>query len=124
MFGRAVRRTQVDAVDFDFPFAPGPAAAAAAAFLTLGRAVQVEPMKPMLKAPVSKRLKLKYGATAFKSCFQFQLAPLNIGDAAMDPFERDAATAGAAREVGRCRLTVLQPELKARLVSALETEMR
>jgi hypothetical protein len=30
---------------------------------------------------------------------------------------------GAAIEVGQCRLTVSKPELKARLISALETEM-
>jgi hypothetical protein len=35
-----------------------------------------------------------------------------------------AAGAPVAPVVGRCRLTVSKPELKARLVSALETRMR
>jgi hypothetical protein len=45
----------------------------------IGRAVQVEPMKPRLKSPVSKRLKLRYDKTAFKFCFQFLPSPLHIG---------------------------------------------
>ena len=41
--------------------------------------MQVEPMNPTLKAPGTKRLKLKYDATAYMNCFQFQLAPLQGG---------------------------------------------
>jgi hypothetical protein len=44
-----------------------------------GRAVQVDPMKPKLKLPGTKRLKLKCDGTAFKICFRFQLAPLQHG---------------------------------------------
>jgi uncharacterized protein (DUF983 family) len=44
-----------------------------------GRAVQVEPMKPVLKAPVSKHLKLKCDETTFNFCFQILLAPLHMG---------------------------------------------
>jgi len=36
-------------------------------------------MKLVLKAPGTKRLKLKCDGTAFKLCFQFQLAPLHLG---------------------------------------------
>jgi len=45
----------------------------------IGKAVQVDPMKPMLKAPQFKRLKHSNYGTAFKFCFQIQLAPLHIG---------------------------------------------
>ena len=38
--------------------------------LHLGRAVQVDPIKPTLKAPGTMRLKLKYDKTPFKFCFQ------------------------------------------------------
>jgi hypothetical protein len=44
-----------------------------------GGAVQVDPFKPTLKAPRTMRLKLKYVKTAFKPCFQIQLAPLQPG---------------------------------------------
>ena len=39
--------------------------------------MQVDPIKPTLKPPGSKRLKLEHENTAFKFCFQFQLAPLH-----------------------------------------------
>ena len=45
-----------------------------------GRAVRVDPIKPTLKVPGSKRLKLEQ-ETNFKCCFQFQLAPLLHGRA-------------------------------------------
>ena len=38
-----------------------------------GRAVQVEPMKPMLKAPGTKRLKLKYDEPPSNITFKFNL---------------------------------------------------
>jgi hypothetical protein len=38
-----------------------------------GRGVQVEPMKPMLKPRVTKRLKLIYGEPLSKSAFKFNL---------------------------------------------------
>jgi hypothetical protein len=44
-----------------------------------GRAVQDAPIKPTLKALGTKRLKLNVWQTAFKFCFQFQLAPLHPG---------------------------------------------
>jgi hypothetical protein len=45
----------------------------------LGRAVQVDPIKPTLKPPVTKRLKTKMRDTAFKFCCQIQPAPLQLG---------------------------------------------
>ena len=45
----------------------------------LGRAVQVDPIKPTLKAPGTKRLKLKCDEP-LSICFQFQLAPPHLGD--------------------------------------------
>ena len=46
-----------------------------------GKAVQVEPMKPKLKPPGTKRLKLKCDSLTIllQFCFQFQLAPLRHG---------------------------------------------
>ena len=48
----------------------------------IGKAVRVDPMKPTLKAPGTKRLKLKYDqrlSILLQFWFQFQLAPLHIG---------------------------------------------
>jgi threonine aldolase len=48
----------------------------------LGTAVQVDPIKPTLKAPGTQRLKLRYNkllSSLPQSCFQFQLAPLQLG---------------------------------------------
>ena len=42
-----------------------------------GMPVQVDPIKPTLKAPGTKRLKVKYDETAIKYCFEFQLALLH-----------------------------------------------
>jgi len=47
-----------------------------------GEAMQVDPMKPTLKAPGTKRLKLKYDkllSILLQFCFQFKLAPLQRG---------------------------------------------
>jgi hypothetical protein len=49
------------------------AAATAAAAESLGRVVQANPIKPKLKAPGSKRLKLKYGALFSRFAFNFDL---------------------------------------------------
>jgi hypothetical protein len=48
----------------------------------LGEAVQVEPIKPTLKAPGTQRLKLKYDdmlSILLEFCSQIQLAPLQLG---------------------------------------------
>jgi len=69
--------------------------------------VQVDPIKPTLKAPGIERLKLKHEELLSNFGFKFNL--------------RRYTTV----MVGRCRLPVSKPELKARLVSAsaLETKM-
>jgi hypothetical protein len=41
--------------------------------------VYIDPIKPMLKAPGTKLLKLYNGQASFKFCFQIQLAPLQRG---------------------------------------------
>jgi hypothetical protein len=41
-----------------------------------GKAVQVDPNRPMLKPPGAERLKLHYDKTAVNFCIQIQLAPL------------------------------------------------
>jgi hypothetical protein len=41
--------------------------------------VQVDPIKPTLKAPGTERLKLKHDVTTFNLCLQIQLAPLHQG---------------------------------------------
>jgi len=81
-----------------------------------GGAVQVDPMKPMLKAPRSERLKLNCDDLAFKFCFQFQLAPLQYGcvpviihDHTHMPFDELLdwdSFAVFVHKVGRCRLTL------------------
>jgi len=44
---------------------------------SLGRAVQVDPIKPTLKAPGTKRLQLRCGETGFKSWFKCNLRRYN-----------------------------------------------
>jgi len=50
--------------------------------LPTGKAVQVDPINPTLKAPGTNRLKLKYDkllSILLQFCFQIQLAPLHTG---------------------------------------------
>ena len=60
--------------------------------------MQVDPIKPMLKPPGTKRLKLKYGKLLSKFAFNFNLRRFTPAD--------DAAIEAhsAAVEVWRCRL--------------------
>ena len=48
---------------------------------SLGSAVQVEPMKPMLKPPETKRLKLRCGEPLSKFAFKFNLRRYSSGSA-------------------------------------------
>jgi len=62
-----------------------------------GMAVQVEPMQPMLKAPGTKRLKLKYDVplSNFAVNFSLRVAPLHKGhDMIFGHGGSDAAKAG------------------------------
>jgi hypothetical protein len=73
-----------------------------------GRAVQVDPIKPTLKPPGTKRLKLEYGKLLSRFALNFNLrrysvAWRDVGDPAPEDLEKDAA-ADAAPVVGRCRL--------------------
>jgi len=73
-------------------------------------------MNPMLKASGTKRLKLKHEEllSSFAFNFNLRLYILNL---------QSAAGLTALDLVGRCRLTVSNPVLKAPVVSALETRM-
>ena len=58
---------------------PSPARRGSPSTLAQGMAVQVDPVKPVWKAPGTKRLKLKHAELLLillQFCFQFQLAPL------------------------------------------------
>jgi len=60
-----------------------------------GRAVQVDPIKPKLKAPANKRFKLKYDELVSSFfAFKFNLRRYTVGRVGVLP----------SREVGRCRL--------------------
>jgi len=67
--------------------------------LLRGRAVQVAPIKPTLKAPGTKRLKLNYDkllSILLQFCFQFQLAPLLRGRHSQRGAEQVRAADGRA----------------------------
>jgi hypothetical protein len=112
----------------------GPAAAAALIGLKAtaakprGRAVQVTPMKPTLKAPGYMRLQLKCDdpkVSTVKTCFKFQLAPLPRGVYFATSGEKGVVRVwrvGSAKpiaEVWRCRLnprlSPSQPQVDPRL---------
>ena len=77
--------------------------------------MQVDPIKPTLKAPGITLLKLKYVEPLSKIAFKFNLRRCNkavfTGSLMVVP------------EVGRCRLTASNPALKAHTVSALEARI-
>ena len=92
---------------------------------------------PRLKAAGTNRLELTYDGPLSNFAFSFNLRRYTMaesarGEALSRELEQlrgerrrldDRGRELDAREVGRCRLTVSKPELKARLVSALETRM-
>jgi hypothetical protein len=80
-------------------------------FTIPGRAVQLDSMKPELKAPGTELFDTKIWRTAFRLCIQFQLALLHSGLAVLDtlPLAEDTK---ALAEVGQCRLTRCNPGLK------------
>jgi hypothetical protein len=99
--------------------------------------VQVDPIKPKLKPPGTTPLKLQYDEPLSSFAFEFNLRRCTKAkkakekERAREKREAEAAErvarvkaeAAAEEAVGRCRLTLSKPELKARLVSALETKM-
>jgi len=76
--------------------------------------VQVDPIKPTLKVPGTKRLKVQYDELLSSFPFKFNLRRYI-------EVREELAAAAAAAVVGRCRLTVSKLELKAPLVSTLDT---
>jgi hypothetical protein len=71
-------------------------------------------MKPILKAPRAKRLKLRFDKLLSSFAFNFNLRRyITVGQVLNEAL---------GDKVGRCRLTVSNPVLKARLVSPLELE--
>jgi len=81
-----------------------------------GRAVQVDPIEPKLKLPGTKRLKLKCDILLSTSAFKFNLR--RYGEVRVWDMRTRTMI---SHLVGRCRLTVSKPMLKAPVVSALET---
>jgi len=83
--------------------------------VALGKPVQVEPMKPKLKQPGSKRLTLKYDnllSILLKFCFQCQLVPLHLGLASAGSTAQYAnvyQVTVVRYTVGRCSLTPSNP---------------
>jgi hypothetical protein len=76
-----------------------------------GKAEQVDPIKPTLKPPGTKRLNPKYDkllSNLLSFCFRFQLAPLQHGD------RRAGAVRRHVRELGRAvQVEPIKPTLKA-----------
>jgi len=73
-----------------------------------GRAAQVDPIKPTLKAPGTKRLKLKCDDPLLSFGFNFNLRHC-IVEQEPTLFSGSVHDNIAAGKVGRCRLTVLNP---------------
>ena len=71
-----------------------------------GRVVQVDPINPTLKAPGTKRLKLKCDDMVSSFAFKFNLRRYTMAEAAA---RSDADGRGAVCVVGRCRLTLSNP---------------
>jgi len=78
--------------------------------------VQVDPIKPTLEPTGTKRLKLKCDVLLSTSAFKFNMRRYMKWD------PRDyLSLLHRFTWVGRCRLTVHKPVLKAPMVSVLET---
>jgi len=84
-------------------------------------AVQVDPINPVLKAPGTESLKPRYDELLSNFAFKFNLRHYTTVQATLE--EDHSNFVVAMNTVGRCRLTLSKPELKARLISALETKM-
>ena len=87
-----------------------------------GRAVQVDPIKPTLKAPGTKRLKLEWDTLLSTSAFKFSLrryTPNGEADSGTHAYLLITFGVFGVPVVGRCRLTACKPVLKAPMVSAI-----
>jgi hypothetical protein len=72
-----------------------------------GKAVQVDPIKPTLKAPGTKRLKLDYDEPLSEFAFKFNLRRYNTV-VHVHP-SLGLAAGGVPLTVGRCKLTLSNP---------------
>jgi hypothetical protein len=80
-----------------------------------GRAVQVDPLTPALKAPGTKGLKLIYAGPVSNSAFKLN-SPLQHGSVV------NAPRGLFGSKVGRCRLTLSQTLVESAWNRALETK--
>jgi len=71
-----------------------------------GRAVQVDPIKPMLKPPGTKRLKLECAELGSNFAFNFNLRRYTTGEDGEDIWLGKATVEAGPTKVGRCRFTV------------------
>jgi hypothetical protein len=73
---------------------------------------------------INSALESKYDESLSNFAFNFKFRPYTVVDSgALDSLVQCLEEFDPGVKVGRCRLTVSKPELKARLVSALETNM-
>ena len=71
--------------------------------------MQVDPIKPTLKAPGTKRLKLQYDEPLSSFAFKFNLRRYNQGFQDVLRILRGPQCLGRLHWVGRCRLTLWNP---------------
>jgi hypothetical protein len=77
--------------------------------------VQADPIKPMVKAPRTKRLKPEYDSLPSilpQFCLQFQLAPLRSGRRGVQRAVRSLPPRGGAVQVDPIRPTLKEPGTK------------
>ena len=70
--------------------------------------MQLDPIKPTLKPPGTKRLKLQYDGPLSNSAFKFNLRRYRKGRRAEREWD-DIRVPADLMEVGRCSLTLLNP---------------
>jgi hypothetical protein len=74
-----------------------------------GKAAQVDPIKPTVKAPETKPLNLKYNpmlSIFLQFCFQFERAALHHGQEPLSQRVPKRVPIGVRHLVGQCRLTL------------------
>jgi len=84
---------------------------------THGEAVQVDPMRPMLKAPGTKRLKLKYHKLLSSFAFEFNLRRYSTATSTSSC----TATSRRARWGRRHAATRVEARVKTRVETCVET---
>ena len=100
--------------------------------------MQIEPIKPTLKPPGTKRLKLEYDGLLSNFGFKINLRRYNLDESEHGQMQSNLPVilfnpvqhkkeppllAPADPTARRCRLTLSKHELNARLVAALETNV-